>query len=470
MIDSVPVRPPQARSQTRAWTSRLWAKALLAVGAALLLLTGALNVRALLDEERDTGRDQAVPITGRGSLGLDLDSRIATLQERLNRAPTSADATALGLAYLQKTRETGDPSYYPKAEELFNQAREAQPNDVEAMIGLGSLALARHDFAAALEWGEAARALAPQKASVHGVIGDAEIELGQYDAAIATFQTMVDLRPDTASFARVSYARELTGDLPGAIDAMERAAQAASANAANVAWTRVQLGNLHVTSGDLTAAERHYQTALTVVPGYAYGHAGMGRVAISRGDLEASITAYIAASATMPLPEFAIALGDLYTATGDLEKAADQYELVEAMAALFAENGVNTDAEMVLFAADHGRDLDQTLAVAEARYSTAPSIVAADALAWVRYQHGDYAGAAQASREAMRLGTRDPLMHFHAGLIAAATGDTNAASEHLRTALEINPRFSVRYAPVANTALESTQAGEELDHPIRTRA
>ncbi|MBA3337701.1 MAG: tetratricopeptide repeat protein, partial [Chloroflexia bacterium] len=287
---------------------------LLATGAALLLLTGALNVRALLDSDRDAGRDQMVPISGRAD--LDLDTRIATLQERLARAPTSADATALGLAYLQKTRETGDPSYYPKAEALFDQALEAQPTDVEAMIGQAGLALARHDFAAALEWGETAQALAPRKASVYGVIGDARIELGRYDTAIATFQTMVDLRPDMASFARVSYARELTGDLPGAIEAMERAAQAGSGNAENLAWTRVQLGNLQVASGDLAAAERHYQTALAVVPGYVYDHAGIGRVAIARGDLETAIVAYTTASEAMPLPEFVIMLGDLYAASG----------------------------------------------------------------------------------------------------------------------------------------------------------
>ena len=465
MIESAPVRVPQAQSPSRTWTSRVWGKVLLATGAALLLLTGALNVRALLDSDRDAGRDQMVPISGRAD--LDLDTRIATLQERLARAPTSADATALGLAYLQKTRETGDPSYYPKAEALFDQALEAQPTDVEAMIGQAGLALARHDFAAALEWGETAQALAPRKASVYGVIGDARIELGRYDTAIATFQTMVDLRPDMASFARVSYARELTGDLPGAIEAMERAAQAGSGNAENMAWTRVQLGNLQVASGDLDAAERHYQTALEVVPGYVYGHAGIGRVAIARGDLEAAIVAYTAASEAMPLPEFVIMLGDLYTATGQPERAADQYALVDAMRALFAGNGVNIDLEMALFAADHGREPQQTLALAGARYSAAPSIGAADVLAWVRYQNGDYAGAADASREALRLGTRDPLMHFHAGLIEAAVGNPSAANAHLRTALEINPHFSVRYAPVALAALETLEAGEELTHPVR---
>ena len=77
-------------------------------------------------------------------------------------------------------------------------------------------ALARHDFSGALAWGERARKIDPYSGNVYGVIGDAEVELGHYADAFATFQKMVNTLPDTASYARVSYARELQGDVPGA--------------------------------------------------------------------------------------------------------------------------------------------------------------------------------------------------------------------------------------------------------------
>ena len=54
--------------------------------------------------------------------------------------------------------------------------------------------------------------------TVLGIMGDAQTELGRYDQALATVQRMVDLRPDLASYSRVSYQRELHGDLPGAGD------------------------------------------------------------------------------------------------------------------------------------------------------------------------------------------------------------------------------------------------------------
>ena len=193
-------------------------------------------------------------------------------------------ATQLGLAYLQVTRETGDPTYYPKAETLFTQALDQDERDFAAMVGIGTLALARHDFAAALTWGERAYEVNPAHAPALGVIGDAQIELGRYDEAVATFQAMVDLRPDLASYSRVSYARELYGDRPGAIVAMEQAAAAGAGRAENVAWTQVQIGNLHANGGDLDSALAAYDTALRTLPGYVYALAGQGRIAAARGD------------------------------------------------------------------------------------------------------------------------------------------------------------------------------------------
>jgi hypothetical protein len=55
-------------------------------------------------------------------------------------------------------------------------------------------------------------------ANAHGVMGDALVELGRYDEAFVQIQRMVDLRPDLSSYARVSYARELQGDVVGAAE------------------------------------------------------------------------------------------------------------------------------------------------------------------------------------------------------------------------------------------------------------
>ena len=218
----------------------------LAAVAAIVLLTGALNVRAVIggsdnrlwdtDPSAPSATDQLVGAPVR--LPTQLDDQIVSLQDTLRAHPNNGEAASLlGLAYLQKVREVGDPSYYPKAEELFERALDRNREDLNALVGLGTLALARHDFAGALEWGQRAVALNPYHAASYGVVGDAQIELGRYDEAVATIQKMVDLRPDLSSFSRVSYARELYCDVPGAIDAMQRAAMAGAGRPKNVAWT-----------------------------------------------------------------------------------------------------------------------------------------------------------------------------------------------------------------------------------------
>jgi tetratricopeptide (TPR) repeat protein len=437
---------------------------------AVALISGALNLRPAFDGSAGaiapagpSAVDSLVGVTERPQTAL--DAQILSLQETLRDGDTHARGKAsslLGHAYLQKVRESGDPGYYPKAETLFHQALEVDAGDIDALVGLGTLALARHEFAAALDWGEQARGRDPYRAAAYGVIGDAQIELGRYDEAVETVQAMVDLRPDLGSYARVSYIRELMGDRAGALAAMEQAVTAGSGYAENVAWVRVQLGNLHFDGGFLDDAAHDYAAARAVMPGYAPAVAGEARVAAARGDLEGAAALYEEAVQALPQPDVVVAYGDVLAAAGKTDEAAAHYALVAAMQQLQAANGVNTDLELALFTADHGRPEELPRAVAQARAQVAarPSVVAWDVLAWTLYRSGDLDGAAEASREALRLGTQNALMRFHAGAIAAARGERDEAIALLEEALAINPYFSVRYVPEARAMLEQLRAGE----------
>jgi tetratricopeptide (TPR) repeat protein len=445
--------------------SRLF-QSLSAVVATVLLLTGALNLRSAVGrDEGDWGIDSTArsPIdilTGASARATgDLDLQISAYQEQLRAQPDDAmTAAALGHAYIQKSRETGDPSYYPKAEILFADAFDRDDRNDSAAIGLGVVALARHDFDLALEWGDKAIEINPYSTPAYGVKGDALIELGRYDEAVTTIQKMVGLRPDLASFARVSYLRELHGDIPGAIDAMQRAAAAGAGRAENLAWTQAQLGNLYLGSGDLTGAERSYNASLDTMDGYVYGIASLGKVAAALGDEPLAIDLLTDAVQRMPLPEFVIALGEIYQAAGQPEQAAEQFALVQAMIGLYSANGVDTDIELALFLADHGSNPAEAVEKATAGYVRRPSVKSADVLAWSLYQAGDLDGAWTYSQRALHLGTQDATMLFHAGMIANARGDSQAASTYLTLALALNPHFSPIYAPIAQSTLASLRA------------
>ena len=146
-------------------------------------------------------------------------------------------------------------------------------------------------------------------------------------------------------------------------------------------WTQVQLGHLYFNRGDLRDAEQTYRAALSVRPDYVYALAGVARVRAAEGHYEEAIGAYQEIVKRLPLPEFVIALGDLYEATGRPAEAKRQYDLVQAMQQLNASAGVDVDMELALFDADHGIDPAGTVKRARAAYERRSSIYAADALA-----------------------------------------------------------------------------------------
>ena len=391
-----------------------------------------------------------------------LDAQIQSLQSQLKSHPDDwSSYSQLGLAYLQKARETGDPSYYQKVEEALNQSFGHQADDYVTISAMGALALARHQFHSALEWGERARQLNPTRTYAYGIITDAQIELGQYDEAVETLQTMVDLQPDMSSYSRVSYVRELYGDVDGALESMQLAVDGGIPNGEATAWTRTQLGNLYFNTGNLKQAEAEYVYTLNNRPDYTYALAGLGRVRAAQGKLDEAIDLLTQATNKMPLPEFVITLGDLYQANNQPTLAQQQYKLIGTIEKLFEANGVDMDMEIALFNADQNKDLVATVEQARNAYANRPSIHAADVLAWALYKTGNYEEAQIYSQEALRLDTKDALKLFHAGMIAYRLGDNVQAQAYLEQALTINPHFSFLYAEEAQKTLHALQTGDE---------
>jgi tetratricopeptide (TPR) repeat protein len=382
------------------------------------------------------------------------DAVIARLQARLRDNPAdSASSAQLGLALLQRVRETADASLYAQAEAAFDTALKHNPQEFDAVVGLGTLALSRHAFEDALSWGERARLLNPFSAQAYGIIGDAQTELGRYDAAAATIQKMIDIRPDLSSYSRVSYQRELHGDVQGAIESMKQAVSAGNPSSEQTQWTRVQLGHLYFNSGDLAQAMSTYRAVFDYRPDYIHAAAGIARVLAAQGAVEDAITTYQRIVQILPLPEYVIALGELYEATGKHAEAQRQYDLVRAIQNLSAGQGVNADLELAMFEVAHGADPAAALRQAWAAYAARPSIHAADVLAWALYRTANYSEARRYSDEALRLGTRDAMLYYHAGMIAFELDDYQLARRHLEQAFAINPAFSIRHASEARSIL-----------------
>ena len=355
------------------------------------------------------------------------------------RTLTAAQLDRRGSAFAQRARETGDVSYYARAEAAYRRALHLTPNDLPATIGLGALALSRHEFRAGLALGRRAVRLSPSTAEGYGVVGDALVELGRYPQAFATFNRMVSLKPSVSSYARVSYARELLGDFRGAAQAMRLAVDASVGESEPLAWSHTQLGKLYWSHGQLAAAAREYRTALEVRHAYAPALDALALVEAARGRLTRAIALSRRASEILPLPQYVATLGDLLRRAGDNDAARRQYALVQAIARLERANGVNVDLEIALFDVDHGIRLPETVALARMARAERPSIDGDDLLAWALARNGRCTEAQQYSRLALQLGTQDAAKFFHRGVIERCLRHRLAARRWFARSHAANP-------------------------------
>lgn len=433
----------------------------LIAGTAAVTAAAVLALGGVLRHEPAAAAGDALPTAiadelQKGFAAGDTQAEIAGLQAELRSDPRNVKALdTLGLAYEQRVRETGDPTYYGKAGGILHEALRLEPHDLIATAGLGQLALSRHRFRLALAIGRQARRISPTTAGVYGVIGDAELELGRYPEAFAAFDRMAAIKPSVASYARVSYARELLGHTRAAERAMSLAASAAVGENEASAWTRVQLGLLLLNSGRPQAALAQMRDALTFFPDYYVALDGMAQAQVGLGHLRTALEFERAAVDHVPLPQYVALLGDLYGAVGKPRAAQREYALIGVIEKLLAANGVRNDLDIALFDVDHGLRLRHALQLARRGYAERPSILGDDVLAWALARNGECRAALPYSERALRLGTKDPLKLFHRGWIAACLGDRNLAAGFYGRALALNPRFSVLWAPVAQKGARS---------------
>lgn len=382
------------------------------------------------------------------------DARIASLQAAAKAQPEDPRAYAsLAQAYLQKVRETGDASFYGRADAVLASALRLDPRSAEATVVAGTLALARHDFHGALELGRRGRALAPQLASPHAVLVDALIELGRYDDAGRELQRWVDLKPTLASYARVSYWRELHGDLDGAVDAMRAALSAGGDVAENGAYVQTLLGNLELQRGRVRSAALAYRAALARFAGYVPAQAGLARVAATRGELDDAARRYRSVVARLPLPEYVVGLGETELAAGRGAAARRDLALVGAEEKLLRSAGVDTDVDLALFEASHGSPA-HAVELARRAWAAAPSVRSSDALGWALTRAGQPRQGLRHAQAALRLGSRDPLFLYHAAVAARGAGRDALARTWLKRA-SLNPALGPLYAAKARRMLEA---------------
>jgi tetratricopeptide (TPR) repeat protein len=262
----------------------------------------------------------------------------------------------------------------------------------------------------------------------HGVLGDAYLELGDYDRAFAAFDRMGALQPGPPAYARVAYALELRGDLEGALEYMQRAADGTTPNdAESQAWHFSQLGMLFLQQGRRAAAAREFERALATFPNYPAAIEGLARVRVVAGELKAARTLYREQLARTPATHLAVAIGDLSAAIGDAADAGRYYQMAEQIERGAWARGQRQPQVLARLLADGGDDPGAAVALAEEAAARQRDIYTIDTLAWAYFKAGRLDQAVQRSAEALRTGSRDARLLYHAAEIRRAAGDAAAA-------------------------------------------
>jgi tetratricopeptide (TPR) repeat protein len=368
-------------------------------------ILGALSDRSLADQVA----------------GMKTDERIAMYSLMAKTKPDDPHyQVLLAGAYVQKTRETTDYSYLDRATAILNDVVSEDSSNYEALRLQTETQLERHLFAKAVESSRRLIRISPADPWNWGTLGDAYIEIGDYDQAADAYQKMVALRPDLASYNRAAHFRFLYGDVTGAIDIMKKAIEAGSSSAENVAWCMVDLGNIYYKTGQLALAKQAFTASLQAFKNYYPGYAGLAKVQADSGEPMLAIDNYRRAQDITPLPDYAAALYDLYKKTGQEAEAAKQVGLLDMLDKVSKATGETANRNMVFAFADRDMKLGRALELAQGELEFRKDIYSYDALAWALYKNHRYAEAQQYMEKALKLKTPEPTFRVHAEAISQA--------------------------------------------------
>ncbi len=364
--------------------------------------------------------------------------------------------------YIQEERITGDYAYYDKASlELLDKVLKNDSKNFDALLLKSVLLLSQHHFADALEIGKQAQVINPYNAFIYGVLDDANLELGHYDEAIKMADKMTSIRPDLRSYARISYLREIFGDIPGAISAIKLAVSSGYPGLEQTEWARMILGHLYEIEGQVDSAQMTYERALSERPDYPFAYAGLGRIEKEKGNYAEAIKYFEKAKSMILEYSFKDELTDLYRLNNQPAKGDSSAQAVidELGGNLGDESqsihGHYADKELAYaYLKTNPPDLDKALKHALTEYDRRPdNIDVCEAVAWVRYKRGEFTQADTLINKALRTHSKNPILLCRAGLIKVKSGELENGKHLIKQAIEQDPYFDINLKKEASQYL-----------------
>lgn len=352
-----------------------------------------------------------------------LDREIAGTQQMVRQGGPRMDTALehLGWLFVAKARVSFDPGYYKLAEQTALCMENRKPHSLEAMLLRGHVLDNLHKFK---EAEPLARELVERRGMSfdYGLLGDVLMEQGRLDEAVAAYQKMADLEPDIHAYTRAAHVRWLTGDLTGAIQAMQMALQATTPrDPETAAWVYTHMALYQLQIGRIDNGLAHCDVALQFQKDYPPALLAKGRLLLAEGHNEEAVKALRLAEKLNPLPEYQWALIEALQTLGQSDAALEKD---------LNEHGTMTDPRTyALYLATRGQDPATALRLAQAEFETRQDVFTHDALAWAWMESGDYSLAGAEINRALSAGTQDARLFLHAGIINEKLGRKTEASQ-----------------------------------------
>jgi len=337
----------------------------------------------------------------------------------------------LGWAFVARARESRDAGYYRLAEQVAACIDSTAPGVPESLLLRGH---ALHNLHRFNEAETLARRLVEQRGMWFdfALLGDVLVERGVLNEAVEVYQVVVDQRPGPQAYARIAQLRWLRGDLDGALEMMTIAVRSTSLRTPeSAAWVRVRLALLLMQVDELSAADAVLGRTLVLQPGYPPALHATGRLRLAQNRIPDAIPLLQRAVQEDPLPEFRWTLYEALRAAGQ-DSAANIQKLE-----LLRRGETEDRRTFALFLATLGGEPETALRLALQELDSRGDVFTLDAVAWALSGADRNEEALKYSLRALAEGTQDARLYFHAGVIAARTGDSTQALELMARAVAI---------------------------------
>ena len=383
------------------------------------------------------------------------EQKIEAARKSIEANPKNPDAhNALALALTRRARETSDHAWQEQASAVIEESLRLAPENFEARKIETWILLGRHKFARALEQARVLNKRQPDDVLVYALLTDACVEMGEYAEAEKAAQWALDMRPgDIAGLTRAAYLRELFGDLQGAIDLMQSAyAKTPPAEVEDRAWMLCQFAHLELLRGAPDIAERALTDALQLFPGYHYALRNLVKAHTARGCHTEAVAVARDLSKAAPHPENLFVLGEALSRAGQADEARAVFADFEKQAIAVAMAADNANRELAFYYADHAGKPAEALRFAKLELTRRPDLFTRHACAWALHASGKHTEARTEMDKVLAIGIRDPVLFYHAGMIAEKCRDAAAARKYFEASLTLASQSEV--ADLARAALD----------------